>query len=95
MKNKHENSDQTASFQLGHIWLRKTYFEMILNHKVIKIVYSFIYFVDYLITLKPQRNRPVNANLRTDWSPGEHKSRTGFGFLVIFIAIISYTISSC
>ena len=87
MKNKHENFDQPAKFQALANLVAKNSFEMILN--------SYFIQRDYPITPKPQRNRPVNAEIRTDRSPGEHKSRTGFGFLVIIIAIISYTSSSC
>ena len=87
MTTKHENFDQPAKFQAWAYLVAKNSFVIISN--------SYFIQRDYPITPKPQRNRPVNAEIRTDRSPGEHKSRTGFGFLVIIIAIISYTNSSC
>ena len=82
MKNKHDNFDQPAKFQAWAYLVAKNIFEMISN--------SYFIQREYPITPKPQGNRPVNAEIRTGRSPGEHKSRTGFGFLVIIIAIVHH-----
>ena len=58
MTTKHENFDQPAKFQAWAYLVAKNSFVMISN--------SYFIQRDYPITPKPQRNRPVNAEIRTE-----------------------------